>query len=307
MSSYTSGRPNEELVASKLFDVTGFKAVVTGGGTGIGLMITQALVANGATVYITGRRKEALDTVVEKYSNKGGEKAGKIIAVPGDITSKDELKRIASEVGSQEPNGIHLLINNAGVAKEKSTTSYSNSSPDFKSPDSIAEHMWKSDFSNFQDTFETNITAQFFTAAAFIPLLGKGRESIKGYSPSIINVTSISGIMKGSSSGQFAYSASKAGAIQLTKNLATTLTESKIRVNTIAPGIFPSEMTADSSDETQKSELKDIGKGLPAGRTGDDRDMAAAVLYLAGPGGVFLNGQIVHPDGGALLTQPSSL
>jgi hypothetical protein len=84
MASYTSldpsAHPNTGLLASKLFDVSGFKAVVTGGGTGIGLMITQALVANGATVYISGRRKEALDTVVEKYSGKGGPNAGKIIA-----------------------------------------------------------------------------------------------------------------------------------------------------------------------------------------------------------------------------------
>lgn len=84
MASYTSmdpsAHPNTGLLASKLFDVSGFKAVVTGGGTGIGLMITQALVANGATVYISGRRKEALDTVVEKYSGKGGPNAGKVIA-----------------------------------------------------------------------------------------------------------------------------------------------------------------------------------------------------------------------------------
>lgn len=80
MSSSSSDHPNTGLLASKLFDVSGFKAVVTGGGTGIGLMITQALVANGATVYISGRRKEALDTVVEKYSGKGGPNAGKIIA-----------------------------------------------------------------------------------------------------------------------------------------------------------------------------------------------------------------------------------
>jgi len=69
----TGAASNEDLKASKLFDVNKHSAVVTGGGTGIGLMITQTLVANGARVYITGRRKEALDTVVEKYSTGPGE------------------------------------------------------------------------------------------------------------------------------------------------------------------------------------------------------------------------------------------
>jgi len=305
--SYTSGKPNESLVASKLFDVSGFKAVVTGGGTGIGLMITQALVANGATVYITGRRKEALDAVVQNYAKKGGDNAGDIIAVVCDITKDEDVKRVAAEIAEKEPKGIHLLVNNAGVAKEKELTSFSNvGEPDFKSPDSIAEHMWKSTREAWQETFETNLTAQFFTAAAFIPLLGKGLVNTPGYSPSIVNITSISGLLKSSSSGQFAYSASKAGFIQMTKNLASLLSQSKIRVNSIAPGIFPSEMTANESDYKQKSRLEGIGQSLPAGRSGDDADMAAAILYLASPGGVFLNGQILYPDGGAVLTSPSS-
>lgn len=70
--------------------------------------------------------------------------------------------------------------------------------------------MWKSDPSAWAETFETNVTSQFFVAAAFLPLLAKAREKTPGYSPSIINTTSISGVMKGSSNGQFAYASSKA-------------------------------------------------------------------------------------------------
>ncbi|KAH0602889.1 uncharacterized protein H6S33_008539 [Morchella sextelata] len=310
MASYTSldpsAHPNTGLLASKLFDVSGFKAVVTGGGTGIGLMITQALVANGATVYISGRRKEALDTVVEKYSGKGGPNAGKIIAAPADITDKEDIKRLALEIKEKEPNGIHLLVNNAGVAKEKQTTSYKTGEPDFSNADSITEHLWKATPESWAETFETNLTAQFFCSVAFLPLLSKGTANTLGYSASIINITSISGVLKGSSSGQFAYATSKAGFIHLTRMLGTTFADCKVRVNSIAPGIFPSEMTADSSDENQKSELKGMGQSLPAKRTGGDADMAAAVLYLAGPGGVFLNGQVLYPDGGNVLTSPSS-
>ena len=70
---------------------------------------------------------------------------------------------------------------------------------------------------------------------------------------------------------------------------------------------FPSEMTAGESDENNKSELPNSGKGLPAKRTGKDEDMAASILFLAGRSGVFYNGQIIHPDGGALVTTASSM
>ena len=174
-----------------------------------------------------------------------------------------------------------------------------------KSAASISEHLMKSEFSNWQDTFQTNVTAQFFVSAAFLPLLGKGRDLVPGYTSSIINITSISGVMKGSSGGQFAYASSKAAFIHLTRMMATTFAEAKIRVNSIAPGIFPSEMTAGSSDEDQKSRL-DMNMSNPAGRPGSDADMAANVLFLAGPGGVFMNGQVLYPDGGNILVQPAA-
>ena len=104
----TGAKANEGLKVSKLFDVSHLTAVVTGGGTGIGLMITQALASNGVKVYITGRRQEALERVVSEYSTG----PGNIIALPGDITQKNDLKRLAKEVASKESKGIHLLVNN---------------------------------------------------------------------------------------------------------------------------------------------------------------------------------------------------
>ncbi len=79
--------------------------------------------------------------------------------------------------------------------------------------------------------------------------------------------------------------------------MATTFVEAKIRVNSIAPRLFPSEMTAGDSNEHQKSEL-DMESSNPAGRLGHDADMGACILFLAGPGGMFLNSQIIYPDGG---------
>jgi NAD(P)-dependent dehydrogenase (short-subunit alcohol dehydrogenase family) len=87
--------------------------------------------------------------------------------------------------------------------------------------------------------------------------------------------------------------------------MTTTFAEAKIRVNCIAPGIFPSEMTAGSSGDDQKSKLE-MEMSNPAKRTGHDSDMAACLLFLAGPGGLFMNGQILYPEGGNLLVHPAA-
>lgn len=138
---------------------------------------------------------------------------------------------------------------------------------------------------------------QYFMSMAFLPILAKGREVTPGYTSSVVNVSSISGQMKGSSMGQFAYASSKAAFTHLSRMLATTFAQTKVRVNVIAPGVFPSEMTAGSSNEENKSEL-DMNSTNPAGRKGHDSDMAATILFLAGRGGVFYNEQIMYPDGG---------
>lgn len=105
---------NEVLKAAALFDVSHITSVVTGGATGIGLMITQALQSNGAKVYITGRREEVLEQTQKTY----GTGPGSIHVLPGDVSEKDEAIRLAEEVGKKEPNGIHLLVNNAGIADD---------------------------------------------------------------------------------------------------------------------------------------------------------------------------------------------
>lgn len=214
-SDNPSVRSNEDLKASKLFDVSSFTAVVTGGGTGIGLMITQALVSNGAKVYITGRRQDALSKVVEQY-NTG---PGKIIALPGDISSKDDVKRLAEELASKESRGIHLLVNNAGIARDDNTRFSQAGTPDWTSAKAISEHFMQSEPEQWAQTFDTNVTGQFFTTMAFLPLLEKGRDVSPGYSSSVVNVASISGVMKGSSSGQFAYASSKAGTSPCPKSM----------------------------------------------------------------------------------------
>jgi NAD(P)-dependent dehydrogenase (short-subunit alcohol dehydrogenase family) len=138
------------------------------------------------------------------------------------------------------------------------------------------------------DTMQTNVAAGFFMSMAFLPLLAKGQQNApNGDTSSVINVSSISGAMKGSSMGQPAYAASKAAFTHVSRMLATLFKDTKVRVNVIAPGLFPSEMTAGKSDEHNKSQLPE-GSTNPAGRKGEDTDMAATALLLASHGGMLL-------------------
>jgi len=296
----TGKAQNEDLKASGLFDVSHVTALVTGGGTGIGLMITQALVANGAKVYITGRRQEVLDRTVQAY----GSGPGTLQAIVGDVGSKEGCLKLAREIEEKEPKGIQLLVNNAGVARDDNTKFSSNGQPDMSSPEAISKHFLRSEEDQWLETFRINVMGQYFASMAFLPLLAKGSAVTPGYSSSVVNVSSISGAMKGSSMGQFAYASSKAAYTHLSRMLATTFKDVKVRVNVIAPGVFPSEMTAGSSGDDNKSEL-DMKSTNPAGRKGHDSDMAATILFLAGKGGVFYNEQIMYPDGGNTITQPA--
>jgi len=163
-------------------------------------------------------------------------------SLPGDVSDKQDISRLAKEMSAKEPKGIHLLVNNAGIARDDATKFSDNGQPDMSDPQAITDHFWKTEPDAWADTFRTNVTGGYYMSLAFLPLLAKGREVTPGYTSQIVNVSSISGQMKGSSSGQFAYAASKAAFTHLSRMLASTLIQTKIRVNIIAPGVFPSEV-----------------------------------------------------------------
>ncbi|KAE8379285.1 hypothetical protein BDV26DRAFT_280425 [Aspergillus bertholletiae] len=285
---------NENFKLENLFNVKGKVALITGGGSGIGLMATQALAVNGAKVYITGRTSEKLDRVAELY---GKNIQGQIIPITSDITDKSSVDKLVQEISSREKY-LSILINNAGISSSTQTT-------EKEDPKELRQELFESsalDPKEWDDVYRTNVTQLFMTTTAFLPLLQKGSEQERGWSSTVINISSISGIVK-VSQHHFAYNASKAAAIHLTKMLAHEITSSglRIRVNNIAPGVFPSEMTAGESDEKQKSEIakeKYEGK-VPAARPGRDEDMANAVLFSTT--NQYLNGQTIVVDGGYVL------
>ncbi|GAA5891255.1 hypothetical protein JCM6882_004637 [Rhodosporidiobolus microsporus] len=295
------------FLASKLFSVKGLVAFVTGGGTGIGLMATQALAANGARVYITGRRQEVLDNVVKTY---GSGVDGEIIALPGDVTQKDDLKRLAEEIKKRE-GGLHILVNNAGIAGPKTKIDKE------KSLEDLSAELFGEEQSAWEDVFRTNVQNIFFTTMAFLPLLQKftfggdaaGRAIYEKYQSVVINTTSISGLVK-SAQNHFAYNASKGAANHLQRLLATEFAHTGVRFNSIAPGVFPSEMTGESADENNKVSLEGNfdpkSLNVPANRGGTDEDMGGTFLYLASRAGQYTSGVILPVDGGTLQTNPSA-
>lgn len=285
---------NKNFLLSNVFNVKGKVALITGGGSGIGLMATQALAVNGAKVYIVGRTEEKLENVVKHH---GQNIEGEIIPITADITRKDEIARLVKEIESKE-ECLCILINNAGVSGETQQT-------EAKTAEEMKENLFDDESSTFEDwcnTYRTNVPQLFFMTIGFLPLLQKASQTQYGYSGTVINISSISGIVQ-SAQHHFGYNASKAAAIQLTKMLASEVAENglKVRINSIAPGVFPSEMTAGGkSGEDQKSHLeKEKYEKVPARRPGKDEDMANAVLFAAT--NQYLNGQTVAVDGGYIL------
>ncbi|KAI0886303.1 uncharacterized protein GGS22DRAFT_199588 [Annulohypoxylon maeteangense] len=292
MSSSNNSSRNDPFTRDKLFDLKGHVALVTGGGSGIGLMATQALVANGAKVYITGRTKSKLDHVVELYSHGNDT----IVPVACDVTSKTQIADLVNQVKSQE-GYLSILVNNAGISSSTLQT-------EARSAQEMRENLFDAESSSvddWTDAYRTNVPPIFFATAAFLPLLQKSSERFPGWSGTVVNISSISGLVK-TSQHHFAYNASKAAAVHLTRMLAaeTAANGLKIRVNSIAPGVFPSEMTTEGSGDDQKSYIeREKYQKIPAGRPGKDDDMAQTILFFAA--NQYLNGQTVAVDGGYTL------
>nr|POE56544.1 rhamnolipids biosynthesis 3-oxoacyl-[acyl-carrier-protein] reductase [Quercus suber] len=293
-SSDSKSHNNADFQLANVFSVQGKVALITGGGSGIGLMATQALAVNGAKVYITGRTADKLETVAKTY---GQGISGQIIPITADITDKSDIAALYDQISHKEQH-LDILINNAGISTSTFQTEASSAEELKKN---LFDHE-EATFKDWDDVYRTNVTQIYFMTTAFLPLLQKATEHQHGYSGTVINISSISGQVK-TTQHHPQYNASKAATIHLTRMLANEIAtnELKIRVNSIAPGVFPSEMTAGDSGANQKSHIpKDkYADKVPASRPGNDRDMAGAVLFVAT--NQYLNGQTVTVDGGYTL------
>ncbi|KAI6147225.1 hypothetical protein BKA82DRAFT_1002019 [Pisolithus tinctorius] len=314
-----------------LFKVEGQVAVVTGGGTGIGLHIAKALEHNGATVYIIGRRLEVLEKAASEHN-----KYGKIIPLQGDITSRQSLLSTVETIKGRH-GYIDLLVNNAGIARNllpsrlPSPLDENAGEGEMPSIKAFQGVLWDTgDPAGFAETFETNVTAVYYTTIAFLellhlgnlrrgaipPLLAARRTSTQqaanislGTSvPSLPQVTSQ--VVTISSSGSFrvdarvltvSYTLAKQACTHLGRLLASLLADWNIRSNVLCPGVWPSEMT-----NTDLFTPAMLAKAVPLGRVGTLSDMAGCMLFLAGPAGAYVNGAVWLVDGGRINAVASS-
>ncbi|KZV66472.1 NAD-P-binding protein [Peniophora sp. CONT] len=298
------------LSANSIFNLEGVVAVVTGGGTGIGLMIASTLISNGAKVYIVGPKQSDLDRTADLY-NEGAEKIGskgRLIGLEGDVRKKSEATRLADEIGAREQNGVTVFFNNAGIHRGK-----------FQKPtEATADAFVKAYFDpvsqeDFDDSMNVNAVGPYWLTFAFLPLLEKWKKSPGGskFVPQIIMTSSMNGWTKdpATSGNTFPYMYSKSAIGHATSSLAHELLPLGIRVNGIAPGLFPSNMSApgggDELGQVTISEKFETGFATPANRGGgSNRDMGSLALMLIA--NWFINGETVLIDGGCLLVHPSS-
>jgi NAD(P)-dependent dehydrogenase (short-subunit alcohol dehydrogenase family) len=256
-------------MTSDLFDIAGKKAVVTGGGSGIGTMIATGFVEAGASVIIASRKEESLKEVSEELAQKGD--CSYLVA---DLSTEDGCRSLGAAV-AERWDALDILVNNAGA--------------NWGAP--LAEQDSKS----WHRVLDVNVEGVFHTTKFLLPLLqaaGTAEEPAR-----IINIGSVDGIQVPGFE-TYAYSASKAAVHQLTRHLAKHLAPA-ITVNAIAPGPFQSRM--------MRATLEAAGDGManmmPLQRIGRPEDMAGPAIFLSSKAGSFLTGTVIPVDGGIATTK----
>ncbi|KAI0196652.1 short chain dehydrogenase [Xylaria flabelliformis] len=292
---------------SALFRVDGMVAIITGGGTGIGQMMAKALANAGARVYILGRRASALEAAASSHLN--------IIPLVCDVASKESLQS-AVDLVTSEVGYVNLVVANAGIMGPY--TSYDSTLSIHELRTRLFDQISMEDFT---DTMHVNATAAYFTILAFLELLDAGnKNALKGgfgkpreegskvplVQSQVIVTSSICAYSREKATAP-AYGASKSAITQLAQHAATNLAPYQIRVNTLAPGFFMSEM-AESIISLRDPETEGIDHPdfMPARRFGTEEELAGTILYLASKAGAYCNGAIFNFDGGRLAVVPST-
>ena len=239
-------------------------ALVTGAATGIGAACSRALAREGATVACTSLPTDPIPEVVDSILAAGG----KAIGIPLNVTDPQQaaevVDRIASELGA-----IHVLLNNAGITDDQL---FIRMKPD-----------------SWRKVLSVNLDGVFNVTQPVVKHMMKQREG------RIISISSVVGLM--GNPGQANYAASKAGIIGLTKALARELGSRNITVNAIAPGYIRTPMTDKLTEEQKKALLEHLA--IP--RLGLPEDIAEAVVFLAGPGGAYISGEVLNVSGGLYM------
>jgi len=238
--------------------------VVTGAGRGIGRAIALRFAAEGADVAVLSRTAENSERVAGEVRAAGRKAWAYAVDVSDGAAVTAVTERVLADVGK-----VDILVNNAGVTR-----------------DGLLMRMSEQDWDTVIDT---NLKGAFHVTRALT------RQFLKQRSGRIINIASVIGLM--GNAGQCNYAASKAGLIGLTKSLAREFASRGVTCNAIAPGFIVTDMTAVLGEELRVELLKRI----PLNGFGEAEDIAQAALYLAGPGGRYVTGQVLVVDGGMVM------
>jgi NAD(P)-dependent dehydrogenase (short-subunit alcohol dehydrogenase family) len=246
--------------ASERFRLDGATAIVTGASSGLGRRFAEVLSGAGANLVVTARREDRVKALAEELGNA--------IAVAGDITlAADREAIVAAAVG--EFGAVDVLVNNAGLTK--------------------VQPALVEDAEFFEQVLRVNLAAPMELARLVAPgMLERGKGSI-------VNVASSAGLV-GGQMPQAGYHASKGGVVNLTRELASQWGRKGVRVNALAPGWFPSEMTEVMFNDEKN--VKWMADRTPMRRSGRDGELDGALLLLASDAGSFITGHTLVVDGG---------
>ncbi len=244
-----------------MFDLGGKTALVTGASGGLGAAIARVLHQAGATVGLSGTRRETLDALAVEL----GERAQ---VLPCDLGERAQAAALVDQAEAAL-GGVDILVNNAGLTR-----------------DNLALRLKDEDW---ERVLEVNLGAAFRLSRAALRGMMRRRWG------RIVNIASIVGVT--GNPGQANYAASKAGLIGMSKSLAAEVASRGVTVNCVAPGFIATPMT-DVLPEAQRAKL--LG-AIPAGRLGEPADVAAGVLYLASPEAAYVTGQTLHVNGGMAM------
>lgn len=238
------------------------KALITGGARGIGREIVVSFLKEGASVsFIDLNPSEYMD----EYEKTAAKSGAEVSFYQGNVANEEEISGIVQEI-LKKSGGIDILVNNAGITRDNL--------------------FFRMSAKEWNDVLSINLSSAFYISK------GVARQMAKQRSGSIINISSIVGVI--GNAGQANYSASKAGMIGLTKSLAREVGSRGVRVNAVAPGFIQTAMT-DKLNENQKEALL---TQIPLGRLGNPSEVASAVLFLASDLASYVTGQVVHITGG---------
>ncbi|HET6910995.1 MAG TPA: SDR family oxidoreductase [Mycobacteriales bacterium] len=249
----------------EMFALDGKVAVVTGASSGLGVAFAVGLAEAGADVALGARRLERLEATREKVEAAGR----RAVAVRTDVADPESCRDLV-EAAMLEFGRVDILVNNAGLG-----TAYPASR---EAPE------------QFREVIDINLNGAYWMAQACARVMGRGS--------SIVNISSVLGLTT-AALPQAAYAASKAGMLGLTRDLAQQWTQRKgIRVNAIAPGFFASEMT----EQYEPGYLDAMMMRVVSGRMGDERELAATLVWLVSDAGGYVTGQTIVVDGGVTIT-----